>query len=183
MAEAGLAWDVRGTSMPVAILFQLQLVLGYVAWLVCFGVYVWPRLSAMSRFDAHRAIATLHSFRFFGWCSSCPRGRTLPAGFATFAAYGDLATGRWRCWRCVRPGPARLLVFHRRVQCCRGLADLLLNYYHAIRSGLPAVAGQLAAACWIPCSCSHPGDYPCGRLCFAAPIPARACSSVKPQGR
>ena len=47
-------------------IFRIQLVLGYVAWLLCFSVYLWPRLKAMDRFDAQRAIATLHSFRFFG---------------------------------------------------------------------------------------------------------------------
>jgi len=30
--------------MPPAIIFSLQLVLGYVAWLLCFGVYIMPRL-------------------------------------------------------------------------------------------------------------------------------------------
>jgi len=47
-------------------LFQIHLVLGYVAWLLCFGVYVLPRLKSMDRFEAQRVIATLHSFRFFG---------------------------------------------------------------------------------------------------------------------
>jgi hypothetical protein len=47
-------------------IFQIHLVLGYVAWLLCFGVYVWPWLKSMDRFEAQRAIATLHSFRFFG---------------------------------------------------------------------------------------------------------------------
>jgi hypothetical protein len=31
-----------------------------------------------------------------------------------------------------------------------GTADLILNYYHAIRVGLPEVAGQLGAAYMIP---------------------------------
>ena len=52
--------------MSPKLLFQLHLVLGYVAWLLCFGAYVWPRLKSMAPFDAQRAIATLHSFRFFG---------------------------------------------------------------------------------------------------------------------
>ena len=52
--------------MSPEILFQIQGVLGYVAWLLCFGVYVWPRLTSMDQVDAQRAIATLHSFRFFG---------------------------------------------------------------------------------------------------------------------
>jgi hypothetical protein len=47
-------------------IFQIHLVLGYVAWLLCFFVYVLPKLKSMGRVDAQRAIATLHSFRFFG---------------------------------------------------------------------------------------------------------------------
>jgi hypothetical protein len=47
-------------------LFRIHLLLGYVAWLRCFSSYIWPRLRAMDRVDAHRAIATLHSFRLYG---------------------------------------------------------------------------------------------------------------------
>jgi hypothetical protein len=47
-------------------LFRMHLAFGYVAWLLCFGAYIWPRLKSMDRVEAHRAIATLHSFRFFG---------------------------------------------------------------------------------------------------------------------
>src|SRR6478735_5404564 len=81
--------------MSPEIIFSLQLVLGYLAWLLCFGVYIMPRLKAMDRVAAHRAIATLHSFRFFGLIFILPGvvGPHLPARFATFAAYGDLATG------------------------------------------------------------------------------------------
>lgn len=56
--------------MPSVTLFQTHLVLGYVAWLLCFGAYIWPRLKAMDPVEAQRAIATLHSFRFFGLVSS-----------------------------------------------------------------------------------------------------------------
>src|SRR6201998_456939 len=81
--------------MSPEILFRTHLVLGYVAWLLCFGVYIWPRLKAIDHFEAQRAIATLHSFRFFGLVFLLPGvvGPNLPASFATFAAYGDFATG------------------------------------------------------------------------------------------
>src|SRR5437660_1294790 len=74
--------------------FQIHLVLGYVAWLLCFRAYVLPRLRSMERVDAHRAIATLHSFRIFGLVFILPgvTGPDLPADFAVFAAYWDLAT-------------------------------------------------------------------------------------------
>jgi hypothetical protein len=77
-------------------IFNLHLILGYVAWLLCFGVYILPRLKSMDLVAAQRAIATLHSFRFFGLVFILPGvvGPNLPAaGFAAFAAYWDLATG------------------------------------------------------------------------------------------
>ena len=81
--------------MSPATIFQIHLVLGYVPWLLCFGAYVWPALMAMERAEAQRAIATLHSFRFFGLVFLVPGvvGANLPSGFAVFAAYGDFATG------------------------------------------------------------------------------------------
>lgn len=138
--------------MSATPLFQIHLVLGYVAWLLCFGTYIWPKLSAMSRFDAHRAIATLHSFRFFGLVFILPGvvGNNLPAGFATFAAYADLATGLLALAALmsvrVRPAFWFFVVAFNAV----GMIDFLLDYYHAIRLGLPEVAGQLGAAYWIP---------------------------------
>jgi hypothetical protein len=48
----------------------------------------------MDRIEAQRAIATLHSFRFFGLAFILPGVvGNLPEGFATFAAYGDFTTG------------------------------------------------------------------------------------------
>src|SRR4051812_5101768 len=81
--------------MPTKILFLIQLVLGYVAWLLCFSAYVWPWLKSMDGIAAQRAIAALHSFRFFGLVFILPGivSPNLPAGFAAFAAWGDFATG------------------------------------------------------------------------------------------
>ncbi len=133
-------------------LFQIHLVFGYVAWLLCFGAYLWPRLKAMDSVDAHRAIATLHSFRFFGLVFILPgvAGANLPAAFATFAAYGDFATGLLAMaalltWK-IRPLFWTFVVAFNLV----GMADLILDYYHAIQVGLPALAGQLGATYAIP---------------------------------
>src|SRR5438034_3254837 len=84
-----------GDAMSPETLFNVHLMLGYVVWLICFGVYIWPRLKAMDRVEAQRAIATLHSFRFFGLVFVVPGvvGSHLPGAFAAFAAYADLATG------------------------------------------------------------------------------------------
>jgi hypothetical protein len=133
-------------------LFQLHLVLGYVAWLLCFGVYILPKLRSMGRVEAHRAIATLHSFRFFGLVFILPGvvGPNLPVSFATFAAYGDLATGllAMLALLTVRIRPLFwLFVF---VFNLVGTTDLILDYYHAVQGGLPALAGQLGATYVIP---------------------------------
>src|SRR5216684_132891 len=133
-------------------LFRIQLVPGCVAWLLCFSVYIWPRLKAANRFDAQRAITTLHSFRFFGLVFILPGvvGPNLPAGFAAFAAYGDFATGVLAMLALVtvriRPLFWAFVVAFNLV----GAADLILNYYHAIQVGLPAVAGELGATYAIP---------------------------------
>jgi hypothetical protein len=75
-------------------IFRIHLVFGYVAWLLFFGAYVMPKLRAMSWMQAQRAIATLHSFRFFGLVFILPGVvGTLPTSFARFAAYGDFVTG------------------------------------------------------------------------------------------
>ena len=138
--------------MPPQILFLLHLVLGYVAWTLCFSVYILPRLKSMGRVEAHRAIATLHSFRFFGLVFILPGvvGPHLPASFATFAAYADLATGLLAILALltvrIRPLFWLFVVAFNVV----GAADLLLDYYHANRAGLPALAGQLGAAYIIP---------------------------------
>jgi hypothetical protein len=133
-------------------LFQMHLVLGYVAWLLCFGVYILPKLRSMGRVEAHRAIATLHSFRFFGLVFILPGvvGLNLPVSFATFAAYGDLATGllAMLALLTVRIRPLFwLFVFAFNLV---GTTDLILDYYHAVQAGLPALAGQLGATYVIP---------------------------------
>lgn len=138
--------------MAPQIIFTVQLVLGYVACLLCFRVYLLPRLQAMEPMQAQRAIATLHSFRFFGLVFLLPGvvGPALPAGFAPFAAYGDFAAGVLAmaalfAFR-VRPLFRVLVVAFNLV----GAADILIDYYHAIHVGLPAAAGQLGAAYVIP---------------------------------
>src|SRR5262249_27840031 len=84
-----------GGHMSPEPIFRIHLVLGYVAWLLSFFVYRRSRHTAMARDKPHGAIATLHSFRFFGLVFILPAvvGPNLPAGLATLAAYGDLATG------------------------------------------------------------------------------------------
>jgi len=138
--------------MPPQVIFLMQTVLGYVAWLLCFRAYIWPKLTSMDSVQAQRAIATLHSFRFFGLVFILPGivGANLPTGFAPFAAYWDLTTGILAMlalaavsvkpvfWTCV-------VAFN-----CVGILDFVLDYYHASNAGLPELAGQLGAAYVIP---------------------------------
>src|SRR6267154_5874436 len=133
-------------------IFNLHLALGYVAWLLCTNVYILPKLKTMNRIDAQRAIATLHSFRFFGLVFILPGviGPNLPAGFAAFAAYWDLATGVLAMLALltvrIRPLFWLFVVAFNLV----GAADLIGDYYHAIQLDLPAHAGEFGALYAIP---------------------------------
>jgi hypothetical protein len=133
-------------------LFRSHLVLGYVAWLLCFDTYFWPKLKAMNPVHAQRAIATLHSFRFFGLVFILPGvvGPNLPAHFGVFAAYGDFATGVLALLALltvrIRPLFWSFVVAFNLV----GTADIIVDYYHAVQSGLPAMPGQFGAAYAIP---------------------------------
>ena len=138
--------------MSPATVFQIQLVLGYVPWLLLLGAYVLPKLKSIDQVEAHRAIATLHSFRFFGLVFIVPGvvGANLPAGFATFAAYGDFATGVLAMLALltirIRPLFWLFVVAFNVV----GAVDIIVDYYHGNQIGLPALAGELGATYAIP---------------------------------
>jgi hypothetical protein len=70
--------------------------------------------------------------------------------FATFAAYGDFATGllAMLALLTVRMG----LVFWLFVVAFNvvGASDIIVDYYHGNQLGLPALAGELGAAYAIP---------------------------------
>jgi hypothetical protein len=133
-------------------IFDIQLVLGYLPWLLVFSAYAWPRLKAMDPVDAQRAIATLHSFRFFGLVFLIPGvvGPNLPADFTTFAAYGDFATGVLAMLALLTVRMRALfwplVVAFNLV----GAADILVDYYHGNQIGLAAIAGELGATYAIP---------------------------------
>ena len=133
-------------------IFRIHLVLGYLVWLLCFGAYIWPWLRSMDRVGAQRAIATLHSFRFFGLVFILPGvvGPNLPAGFASFAAYGDFATGLLAMLALLTVRLRSLFWLFVVAFNLVGAADILLDYYNASQAGLPAVAGELGAAYAIP---------------------------------
>jgi hypothetical protein len=138
--------------MSPATIFNLHLGLGYVPWLLCFRAYAWPRLKSMDQVEAQRVIATLHSFRFFGLVFIIPGvvGPNLPAGFATFAAYGDFATGLLAMMALLtirmRPLFWLFVVAFNIV----GAVDIIVDYYHVNQFDLPALAGELGATYAIP---------------------------------
>jgi hypothetical protein len=138
--------------MSPTIVFATHGVLGYVAWLLCFGVYIWPRLQIMDHLEAQRAIATLHSFRFIGLAVLLPGvvGPHFPARLAVVGAYWDLATAvlAMLALLTVRKRPLFWLfvVAFNLV----GMVGLILTYYQAVQVNLPAVAGEFGAAYAIP---------------------------------
>lgn len=134
--------------MSAEIIFDLHLFLGYVAWLLCTNAYIFPKLKEMNPTDAQRAIATLHSFRFFGLVFILPGvvGHNLPAGFAPFAAYGDFATGLLAIFALLTR--RRRALFWPLVVGFNlvGAADIIVDYYHGIKYGLAPLSGELGAA-------------------------------------
>jgi len=138
--------------MSTEILFQTHLVLGYVAWLLCFVAYIWPWLSSMDRVAAQRAIATLHSFRFFGLVFILPGvvSPDMPASFATFAAYGDFATGVLAMLALLTVRIRQLFWPFVVAFNVIGMVDLIVDYYQAIQADLPAHAGLFGATYAIP---------------------------------
>src|SRR3954466_11850242 len=133
-------------------IFRIHLILGYVAWLLCFRVYLFPKLKSMEQVAAQRAIATLHSFRFFGLVFILPGvvGPNLPAGFAPFAAYWDLATGVLAMLALLTVRIRPLFWLFVTAFNLVGVVDLILDYYHATRLDVPAIAGQFGATYAIP---------------------------------
>jgi hypothetical protein len=138
--------------MSTTLVFQSHLVLGYLVWALCFATYIWPRLKAMEPVAAQRAIATLHSFRFFGLVFILPGvvGPDLPPHFAVFAAYADLATGLLAMAALVTVRIPMLFWGFVVAFNLVGAGDIILDYIHAIEVDLPSIAGELGAAYVIP---------------------------------
>src|ERR1700753_806162 len=138
--------------MPPQIIFPLDLILGYAAWLLCFSTYLWPRLQELDRVSAPLGIAPLHSFRFIGLVFLVPGvvGPHLPANFAGFSAYWDLATALLALLALLTVRVKPLFWIFVGAFNLVGTVDLLVDYYHAINGGLGAMPGQLGAAYFIP---------------------------------
>ena len=131
--------------MPSQAIFLTQLALGYVAALLSFRTYALPWLRAMDRVDAMRAIATFHSFRFFGLIFILPGvvGGKLPPGFATVAAYGDFATGVLALLALLTIRARTLFWLFAVAFNVVGAVDIIVDYYHGIELDIGSIAGQL----------------------------------------
>ena len=138
--------------MPANDIFFIDMALGYLACALCIAAYVGPRMRAVDQVEAHRAIATFNSFRFFGFAILLPGfvGPNLPPGFAAPVAYGDLVSAllailvlltvrvRFLFWPLV-------WVFN-----LVGLAGIVMDTALAVSVNLPSIAGQLGAGFAIP---------------------------------
>src|SRR6185312_3271467 len=129
--------------MSPTMIFNIHLVLGYVPWLIFLSTYLLPRFRAMDAVAVQRAIAMLHSFRFFGLVFILPGvvGAHLPPGFANFAAYGDFATGVLAILALLTVNMRPLFWFLVVAFNAAGAADILIDYYHGVQLGLPELAG------------------------------------------
>jgi hypothetical protein len=97
-------------------------------------------------------IAALHSFRFFGLVFIFPGllGPAVPLSFAVPAAWGDLAAGVLAMLALMSFRMRFLFWFFVVGFNVVGAVDLLMNYVHAVRVGLPEVSAQLGLTYLIP---------------------------------
>ena len=74
-------------------LLGLSVLMNFVASGIVTGLYIWPRLRAMSREEALLPLVVPHMFRFVGLSFLVPGvvSASLSTDFARPAAYGDLA--------------------------------------------------------------------------------------------
>lgn len=138
--------------MPAAPIFLLHLGLGYLAWSLAFLSWGLPWLRTLPRLTAMRAIATLHSFRFFGLVFILPGvvGPGLPPAFASGAAFGDFATGLLALAALISVRWPPLFWSFAVAFNVVGVGDLAIDYLRAVQLGLPELSGQLGAAYAIP---------------------------------
>ena len=79
--------------MPSIALFGTSIAFSFVVWSLVTANFIWPELRDRSRVDALSPLLMLHAFRFIGLSFLIPGvvSPDLPAAFAFFVAYGDIA--------------------------------------------------------------------------------------------
>lgn len=129
--------------------FFVSIAFSLTAWGIVATHYIWPRLRDRPRAEALQPLLILHSFRFIGLAFLIPGvvSPDLPASFAHWTAYGDLAAAALALLSLLllpsAAGVAAAWVFN-----IVGLADLLNAFYQASHAG--ALAGQMGAAFFLP---------------------------------
>jgi hypothetical protein len=130
----------------------LSVLLCFIAFSIVAKNFITPRLQALSREDAIKALAAPHMFRFVGLAFLMPGvvSPTLSPAFANPAAYGDLAAAILAMivvlGLSVRASWALLAVWIFNIE---GTVDLLFAYYQGV-FGAPQPPGSLGAAFFIP---------------------------------
>ena len=97
----------------------------------------------LRHYTASDSLGSFSSFR-----ASC--GPNVPASFATFAAYGDFATGVLAILALLSARIRPLFWFFVVAFNLTGATDILVDYFHAIQTGLDATPGQFGATYAIP---------------------------------
>lgn len=130
----------------------LSVLMNLVAFSKVTQLYIWPRLRAMRREEALKALVTPHMFRFIGLSFLMP-GVVSPAispAFANPAAYGDLVAALLAIIAMSalssRASWAIAMVWLLDIE---GAADLLLAYYQGV-IGIGLGPGDLGAAFYVP---------------------------------
>jgi len=130
----------------------LSILLCFIAFSIVAANYITPRLEALPKEDAIKALAAPHMFRFVGLAFLIPGvvSPTLSPALAIPAAYGDLAATTLAMIAVlglsVRASWAILAVWLFNIE---GTADLLFAYYQGV-VGDPQPPGALGAAFFIP---------------------------------
>ena len=89
--------------MSTESIFQTHLVLGYVAWLLCFGAYIWPRLKSMEQVEAQRATG-LFGDPCLLWTSRLDANKD-PLMMLAAVEQATLALPNLRLWCCYGEAP------------------------------------------------------------------------------
>jgi hypothetical protein len=138
--------------MGIAALFAISVLMSFVGFGIVSKLYIWPRLSIMSREKALIALLVPHMFRFVGLSFLIPGvvSPSLSPAFAAPAAYGDLVAAvlaivaTWALSARAFFAIPAVWVFN-----VWGAADLLYAFYQG-QIGVRIGPGSLGAAYFIP---------------------------------
>jgi hypothetical protein len=138
--------------MTIGAIFGLSVLMNFVASGIVTKLYIWPRLSVMSREEALLPLVAPHMFRFVGLSFLVPGvvSASLSTDFARPAAYGDLAAALLAIIAVLalsaRASWALAVAWTFNLW---GTVDLLYAFYQG-QIGVGIAPGSLGAAFYIP---------------------------------